>query len=133
VVLKLIAIKAGNWVPGIDRNRYFIDSIDTLRFWHRYLSIPEIRYYCQACFGPPSPSLLQDHPTSYRPFSCVDIITMLFNGTMNPFNIRSTHLPLRNRRILRQSLRRNPRIRPILQLLHQSLLRQTLLRSYGVQ
>ena len=29
---------------------------------------------------------------------------MLFNGTMNPFNIRSTHLPLRNRRILRQSL-----------------------------
>jgi hypothetical protein len=51
VVLKSITIKGGNWVPGIDRNRYFIDSINTLRFWHRYLSIPEIRYFCQAWVG----------------------------------------------------------------------------------
>jgi hypothetical protein len=32
VVLKLIAIKGGNWVPGID----------TLRFWHRYLLIQKL-------------------------------------------------------------------------------------------
>jgi hypothetical protein len=35
---------------SITKNQYGIDIINTLRFWHRYLSIPEIRYFCQACF-----------------------------------------------------------------------------------
>jgi hypothetical protein len=39
VVLKLIAIKGGNWVRRINTG---IDTIDTLRFWYRYVSIPEI-------------------------------------------------------------------------------------------
>jgi len=36
---------------SITKNRFGIDSIDTLRFWYRYVSIPEIRYFCQAWPG----------------------------------------------------------------------------------